>query len=111
MPAPRESASSRRAGQALNAVVGGKQQLPAAPRLIIRNLAAWLTAAAALGSLFAGCGSGSAASSGATTATAVSTVPPGRAAQVVMRSLAFNPPAVHAKVGQKVTWINEDNAP
>ena len=31
--------------------------------------------------------------------------------QIVMRSLAFNPPAVHAKVGQKVTWINEDNAP
>lgn len=28
-----------------------------------------------------------------------------------MRSLAFNPPTVHAKVGQKVIWINEDNAP
>ena len=46
-----------------------------------------------------------------TTATAVSTVPPGGTAHVVMRSLAFNPPEVHAKVGQKVTWINEDNAP
>ena len=28
-----------------------------------------------------------------------------------MRSLAFNPPAVHAKVGQKVIWINDDSAP
>ena len=31
--------------------------------------------------------------------------------QIVMRSLAFNPPTIHAKVGQKVTWINQDNAP
>jgi plastocyanin len=46
-----------------------------------------------------------------TTAAAVSTVPPGRTVQIVMRSLAFNPPAIHAKVGQQVTWINEDNAP
>ena len=28
-----------------------------------------------------------------------------------MRSLAFNPPAFHAKVGQTVIWTNEDNAP
>jgi plastocyanin len=27
-----------------------------------------------------------------------------------MRRLAFNPPAVHATVGQTVTWSNEDNA-
>jgi plastocyanin len=41
----------------------------------------------------------------------VSTVPTGQTVQVVMRSLAFNPPAIHAKVGQTVTWINDDNAP
>jgi plastocyanin len=85
--------------------------LQAAPRLIIRKLAVWLSAAVALGSLLAGCGSGSGASSGAKTAVAVSTVPSSRAVQIVMRSLAFNPPAVHARVGQTVTWSNEDNAP
>jgi plastocyanin len=85
--------------------------LHAAPRLIIRKLAVWLSAALALGSLPAGCGSGSGASSGAKAAVAVSVVPPGRTVQIVMRSLAFNPAAVHARVGQTVTWSNEDNAP
>lgn len=28
-----------------------------------------------------------------------------------MRSLAFYPPTIHTKVGQTVTWINEDSAP
>jgi plastocyanin len=85
--------------------------LQAASRLILLNIAAWLSAAVALGSLFAGCGSGTASSSGMTTAAAVSTVSPGRTVQIVMRSLAFNPPALNAKVGRTVTWINEDNAP
>jgi plastocyanin len=85
--------------------------LQAAPRLIILNIAAWLAAAVVLGPLLAGCGSGTGSSSSVTTAAVVSTVPPDRTVQIVMRSLAFNPPAVHAKIGQKVTWINEDNAP
>jgi plastocyanin len=85
--------------------------LQAASRLIILNIAAWLSAAVALGSLFAGCGSGTGSSSSVTTAAAPSTVPPDRTVQIVMRSLAFNPPAINAKIGQKVTWINEDNAP
>ena len=71
----------------------------------------WLPAAVAVGSLLAGCGSGSSASSEAKTAVAVSNDPASRSVQIVMRSLAFNPPAVHARVGQQVTWINEDNAP
>jgi plastocyanin len=71
----------------------------------------WLSTAVAAGSLLAGCGSGSSASSGAKTAVAVSSVPPGPTVQIVMRSLAFNPPTVHARVGQQVTWSNEDNAP
>jgi plastocyanin len=55
--------------------------------------------------LAAGCGSGSssAASSGAGTR-------PG-AAQVVMRSLEFTPTVVHAKVGQRIMWVNEDSSP
>jgi plastocyanin len=45
-----------------------------------------------------------------TTSAAVSTLPQGRTVQIVMRSLAFNPPSIHAKIGQEVTWTNEDNA-
>ncbi|MGZ4287237.1 MAG: cupredoxin domain-containing protein [Solirubrobacteraceae bacterium] len=64
-----------------------------------------------LGLLVAGCGSGTESSSGVTKKAAVSTVPAGRTVRIVMRSLAFNPPAVRAKVGQTVIWTNEDNAP
>lgn len=28
-----------------------------------------------------------------------------------MRTLLFNPSVVHAKAGQKVLWINQDNVP
>jgi plastocyanin len=84
--------------------------LQAPPRLVIRRPAAWLLAALALGLLFAGCGSGS-SSSGVTTSAAVSKTPPGRTVQIVMRSLAFNPSAIHVKVGQTVMWDNDDNAP
>jgi plastocyanin len=78
---------------------------------MIRNLAGPLTAAVALIALLAGCGSGTAASSTTTTATAGSTAPTGGTAHVVMRSLAFNPTTIRARVGQKVIWINDDNAP
>jgi amicyanin len=78
---------------------------------VIRRAAAWLSAGLALALLFAGCGSGSQSSSGVTTSAAVPNAPSGRTVQIVMRSLAFNPSAVHAKVGQTVTWDNDDNAP
>jgi plastocyanin len=35
----------------------------------------------------------------------------GPAVQVVMKSLAFAPDTVHAKVGQRIMWTNEDEAP
>ena len=41
----------------------------------------------------------------------MSTIAASRTVQIVMRSLAFNPPTVHAKLGQTVIWVNEDNAP
>lgn len=81
------------------------------PRLVILNVAAWLSAALALVVLFAGCESGTRSSSGVRTAAAVSTIAASRTVQIVMRSLAFNPPTVHAKLGQTVIWFNEDNAP
>jgi plastocyanin len=84
--------------------------LQSAHRLDIRSIAAWLSAPVALTLLLAGCGSGTASSSGASRP-AVSTPPAGRTVKIVMRSLAFNPPAVRAKVGQTVIWTNEDSAP
>jgi plastocyanin len=89
---------------------GAPRQLRAAHRLVILNIAAWLSPVVVLG-LLAGCGSGSGSSSTVTTRAAVS---PGSAevtVQIVMQSLAFNPPALHAKVGQTVVWTNEDTSP
>jgi amicyanin len=66
-------------------------------------------------------GTSSTASSSSTTATstapAASTQPSGGAApsrsatQVTIKSLAFNPAAVHAKVGDTVEWTNLDGPP
>jgi len=54
----------------------------------------------------AGCGSGS--SSGATTAE-TSTAPPGASPiKVTIKTLAFNPGALTARVGQTVQWTNLD---
>jgi plastocyanin len=83
--------------------------LQSARRLDILNIAARLSAPIALALLLAGCGSGTASSSGATRV-AGSTPPAGRTVKIVMRSLAFNPPVVYGKVGQTVTWNNEDSA-
>jgi plastocyanin len=58
----------------------------------------------------AGCGSGSDLGSSSTTLTADSA--PGAAiVHVVMKSLDFSPLAISAKVGQTVTWTNEDSSP
>jgi plastocyanin len=61
----------------------------------------------------AGCGSGSTAnsSSGVATNTGAQATDPGGTARVVMRSLAFAPTIVHAKVGQRIMWANEDSSP
>jgi plastocyanin len=50
-----------------------------------------------------GCGS---SSSGSASKTPVSSGPP----HVVMSALEFNPGAIHAKVGQTITWTNKDTA-
>jgi len=62
---------------------------------------------AALALVVAGCGSGSdlPAASSTDAAGASGTVP------VVMKSLEFSPLTVHARVGQTVTWTNDDEAP
>jgi plastocyanin len=63
---------------------------------------------AALAVLIAGCGSGAGASSRATTATAADS---GATVHVVMKVLEFTPATVDAKVGQTLTWTNEDTSP
>jgi plastocyanin len=52
-----------------------------------------------------GCGSSSPAKRSLTTAG-----PPGTI-HVVMKNIMYNPMTIHAKVGQTVTWTNEDDAP
>jgi plastocyanin len=77
----------------------------------------------------AGCGSSSSKSSsaaggGATTSSSASTAPAtsstasssssaagGGAVSVTMKNLAFVPVSIHAKVGQKIDWTNDDTAP
>lgn len=61
--------------------------------------------------LTAGCGSGSDSASHAPTQTGTSTPDSGGTVPVVMKSLDFTPTTVDAKVGQKVTWTNEDSSP
>jgi len=61
--------------------------------------------------LAAGCGSGSDLGSQPTAQTDTSAPAAAGTVKVVLKSLFFNPPAVHAKVGQWVTWTQEDQAP
>jgi plastocyanin len=69
---------------------------------------AWLPAlAVALALPAVGCGSGSQATTDAATSTADSGGPP----HVAMKVLEFSPVAVRARVGQWVTWTNEDSSP
>jgi plastocyanin len=62
--------------------------------------------------LIAGCGSSFGRRSGPTgTPPTGSTAPTSRTVVVVMKTLLFIPSVVHAKTGQKILWINQDNAP
>ena len=59
--------------------------------------------------LSAGCGSGSGSGSAATAATRATNAVGTPA--VVMKTLEFTPSRIDAKVGQTVTWTNEDTSP
>ena len=61
--------------------------------------------------VIAGCGSGSDLGSESTTAAATSAPAAGGTVHVILKSLYFNPPVIHAAVGQQVTWTQEDEAP
>jgi plastocyanin len=57
----------------------------------------------------AACGSSS-PSSTSTAVTVPQAGPPGTI-HVVMKNIMYNPMTIHAKVGDTVTWTNEDDAP
>ena len=64
----------------------------------------------------AGCGSSSSSSSSSSSAAsstpaASTTAAAGAVVPVVMQNISFNPPSIHAKVGQTVKWTNMDSPP
>lgn len=58
----------------------------------------------------AGCGSGASTRSGSTSSHSASAAAR-NTIEVTMKNIAFNPGTVHAKVGQTITWTNQDDAP
>lgn len=65
----------------------------------------------ALGLLVFGCGgSGGAATTVSTAATTATTGAPSGAATVVLKGFAFSPASITIKVGETVTWENQDGA-
>lgn len=90
-----------------------------APLTVENIVRAALPAVALLALLLAGCGSSShhgpsvttqAGLSGTTQAAGSTPDVPGTV-NVVMKSLAFNPTVIHARVGGTVVWSNEDSSP
>jgi len=65
-------------------------------------------AALALTGCGGGGGDGSSSSSGGSTAPTTTSGGSGGAVAVSMRNIAFAPQNIHAKVGQKIVWTNDD---
>jgi plastocyanin len=74
-----------------------------AMRRILLALCAVLALAAA------GCGGGNDDGGGGSTATSSSSSASGGGVQIKMQNIQFSPEATTVKVGQKVTWTNDDN--
>src|SRR6266513_1743202 len=72
----------------------------------MRSLA--LVALAALGLAAAGCG-GSSSSKKSSSSTAAGSQPAAAPGAVSMKGLRFHPEQTTIRVGQKVTWTNDDN--
>ncbi len=78
----------------------------------MRRIALLLGAVLALAAV-AGCGSSNSSSSSSTSTPAASTSTPAAASSgggvtIKMQNIAFDPKTVTVKVGQKVTWTNDD---
>ena len=91
--------------------MGAERAIHAAGRVLLSAVAVALASAAA------GCGSGSSSAANTVTngvtppAHGLATADSGSTVHVIMKSLDFNPVAVDARVGQRVTWTNKDSSP
>jgi plastocyanin len=74
-----------------------------------RAIAFWAILLALMVLALAACGSSSSPTS-STAITVPHAGPPGTI-HVVMKNIMYNPMTIHAKVGDTVTWTNEDDAP
>jgi plastocyanin len=76
----------------------------------MRRLSVSALAVAALVA-FAGCSSGSTAApaSAPAAASSAASAPAGGSAAVAIKDFAFNPPTTQAKVGDSITWTNQDS--
>jgi plastocyanin len=76
----------------------------------MRRILLALPAVLAVALAVAGCGSSNNSSSSASTSTpAASSSSSGAGVQIKMQNIAFSPKATTVKVGQKVTWTNDDS--
>jgi len=79
----------------------------------MRRILLSASAALALALAVSACGGGGGGGSTSTTATSASTSPSssagGGAIQIKMQNIAFSPKATTVKVGEKVTWTNDDS--
>jgi plastocyanin len=73
----------------------------------MRRILLPLLAALALALVVAGCGGGD-DDGGGSTATSSSSASSGGGVQIKMQNIQFAPKATTVKVGQKVTWTNDD---
>ena len=73
----------------------------------MRRIVLLLCAAGALAA--AGCGSSNNSSSSSSSTPAASSSSSSGAVAIKMQNIAFDPKAVTVKVGQKVTWTNDDS--
>jgi plastocyanin len=80
--------------------------------MAMRRLLAVLALGAALGLVAAGCGSSNKSGDSSTTTTSSSSSSAssssGGGVTIKMQNIAFDPKDVTVKVGQKVTWVNDD---
>jgi plastocyanin len=75
----------------------------------MRRILLPLCAALALALVVAGCGGGDDNGGGGSTATSSAPSSSGGGVQIKMQNIQFSPKATTVKVGQKVTWTNDDS--
>jgi plastocyanin len=74
----------------------------------MRRILLTLSAALALAIAVSACGGGSGGGSTSTTSTSASSSSSGGSVAIKMQNIAFAPNSTTVKVGQKVTWTNDD---